>query len=153
MKRIAEIKARREHAFWKNRSVLPFSQRWSFSLNICFESTVWPPPGKSYVPHEQRKSCSRRNETPHTYHQPNWWNQWQSRGRRKGSKKKSKCLQNSEKQRLFRARAVRWAWTSIKPSIRFPGFIVYPHTSLRSLTRLYATYCAPTRSGHEDGIW
>lgn len=103
MKRIAEIKQKREHAFWKNRSVVMYSINGGYILIDCC-LLEWLSAGTSCV-HTGRRSW-RRSSPPSSLSNP-----WQQ-------KKLSKCEKKSKYPRkgvlLLSGKAVQWAWRQTK---------------------------------------
>ena len=114
MKRIAEIKKRREHVFWKNRCVpLDCSEAFSLPLiALCLRSKGWPQPRKRPGPTDERPSQTRKLS------QRNLWNQWPPMPHQYGRKSRS-SPQFAAPSSL--AKANRWVWTST--SYRFLSLV------------------------------
>jgi hypothetical protein len=118
MKRIGEIKQRREHAFWKQRSVCIHLARRKQPLRIP-SMPEWPLLAKSNV-HIAPKSWLPSR------HPSNWWNRWHwSRHkprwywRRSKYQPKAGVLSSGE-------RVSPWVWISTDRS-RFVPVIVVSH--------------------------
>jgi len=100
MKRVGEIKTRRERVFFKHR-YLSFTASHLYSISSV--NLEWLPVAKSKGPIAQR---SRQQLVPLSDYTSLY--RWNLRQRRKKSKSLSK-----QRLPLFKEKAVRWAWTSI----------------------------------------
>lgn len=117
MKRIAEIKKRREHVFWKNRCV-----HAGLFVAVCFDpdwicpSIGWPQPRRRSEPTEERssqtKSLSRRN----------WWSRSLPLPRRYGRRSRSSPRLAVH---LSLGKANRWVWRSTNHLLCFVCIIVH----------------------------
>lgn len=121
MKRIAEIKQRREHAFWKHRYIL-----FGFT-SICDDHThcnvEWQQAEKNCLPIERR---SKRKQLQSNLCNQSQWN----RQKRRGSEKRSKYLPKFEVH-WYLERDAQWVWTWTK--------------SLFSSRHTYCSCCARSR--------
>ena len=137
MKRVGEIRARREHAFWKNRCVFA-AVRCPRSLTVF---AVWQPVEQSFSLNAERRSW--RNRAP-----SNWFNLWllfQWRTLRRGSRRRSGCPQR-RKALLYQEKVDPWVWRSTDLGVVFyrvfPFVLTFFASSLTLYDIMYSIYTA-----------
>ena len=108
MKRIAEIKQKRERAFWKNRyaHALLLTRLNSGGLNPLSRSEWWP--AETRYAHTAKRSWSRSNCS--SQHRPRVQKSWSRRKSRSPPNQGVLC---------FLERDGQWAWISIRCAFTF----------------------------------